>query len=634
MTSPSTQAYLAHLETLGIDASTITADERSTVRDVVPQALALPELAELPLIAFRDEDGAGELELGATIGMGGMGVVRTATQIALRRPVAVKLVRSEGASRPRLDLLREAVVAGRLQHPNVIPIYALGRSRDGAPVLVMKHIRGVPWADLIHAPGDHAEQIGDDPLSFHLGIFTAVCNAVSFAHSEGVLHRDLKPDNVMIGGFGEVYLLDWGLAVALDEGMSGLLAVGDIAGIAGTPGYMAPEMAAVDASNIGVRTDVYLLGAVLHEVLTARPLHEGRTLIEVLARAHASPPPKLAEAPEELADVCRRATARATADRYADVASLRAAVEAFLRHRGSRELAAQAQRRLDDFTAYVESAREQEVDPAAANRARIEADFGFRQALREWSDNPVAADGARALDIASTDLEISRGHLDEAARLLEQLVDPPLELSERLDVARRVAEERSLAAADLEALRRAQDPAVDATVRSKLAYLLALISAAPILSLFAAERAGIYTARHVDVLISMVLVAVIDRAWTGWRNETTPHPIDRMLTRALTYGGVVFAAAIGLGWVGGLGVGETVGVGCLVGATIGATLAASLSWVWVYMAVVYLLAAAVCFVWPDVALGAYGLALLLGLGGLSALSSRVYADAPADRGQS
>ena len=148
----------------------------------------------------------------------------------------------------------------------MVPVYDLGLDESGAPFIVMKHNEGDHWLKLLgddealkkHAPGR-------ERLDAHLAILVQVCNAVHFAHSRGVIHRDLKPENVMVGSFGEVYLVDWGVATK----------PGPVTQIAGTPAYMAPEMLGGDGAEISPRTDVYLLGAVLYEILAGRAPHTG-----------------------------------------------------------------------------------------------------------------------------------------------------------------------------------------------------------------------------------------------------------------------------------------------------------------------------------------------------------------------
>ena len=141
-------------------------------------------------------------------------------------------------------LLREAVITGALEHPNIVPVHMLGRDEDGHPVLVMKRIQGQLWSELL----------GKASLDRHLEILKDICNALHYAHSRGVVHLDLKTQNVLIGEFGEVSLLDWGIARRLSDPAPGVML--------GTPAYMASEM--VSGEKLTPLTDVYLLGSTLH----------------------------------------------------------------------------------------------------------------------------------------------------------------------------------------------------------------------------------------------------------------------------------------------------------------------------------------------------------------------------------
>ncbi|MCZ7681391.1 MAG: protein kinase [Sandaracinaceae bacterium] len=161
------------------------------------------------------------LALRGTLGEGGMGIVRLATQRSLGRDVAVKTVKgSQAAERATGALLREACVMGLLEHPNVVPVYDLVVGDAGEPAIVMRKIEGSSWASVMHDPAAlRARFDAEDALEWNLRVLAQVCNVVDFAHSRGILHRDLKPENVMLGEFGEVYVVDWGLAVALREGL-------------------------------------------------------------------------------------------------------------------------------------------------------------------------------------------------------------------------------------------------------------------------------------------------------------------------------------------------------------------------------------------------------------------------------
>lgn len=267
-----------------------------------------------------------DLTLVRTLGEGGMGRVHLARQRSLDREVAVKGLKRGATSRVAVALVREARTTGALEHPGVIPVHALGLDERGWPVLVMKRVDGAPWCDLLGDPS-HAlwSTRGDDePLWSNLEILLRVCETVQFAHSRGVLHLDIKPENVMVGAFGEVYLVDWGIARRMDEGEDA-----DVAGIVGTPAYMAPEM--VIGSELSPRTDVYLLGATLHQVLTGRARHHGTDLQSVLLAAAVSDRVGYsADVPAPLADLCNRATARDPEGRPADAGAFRQEVLRFI----------------------------------------------------------------------------------------------------------------------------------------------------------------------------------------------------------------------------------------------------------------------------------------------------------------
>jgi eukaryotic-like serine/threonine-protein kinase len=263
-------------------------------------------------------DPEADILITGVLGSGGMGVVQLAEQRSLRRQVAIKRLhgagRNPGDPEEPAGLLREALLGGSLDHPNVVPIHALGRD-DHGPLLVMKRVEGRSWSELIATPT--VEYLsGRAPMERHIEILIQVCNAVDFAHSRGIVHRDLKPDNVMVGRFGEVYLLDWGVACELESRDTADL------GPIGTPCYMAPEML-FGSGGISERTDVYLLGATLHEIVSGRVRHDGNDLRSVLRSVLLSQPVSYGhEVPEELGAICNRATALWPADRFAIVLTL------------------------------------------------------------------------------------------------------------------------------------------------------------------------------------------------------------------------------------------------------------------------------------------------------------------------
>jgi len=241
--------------------------------------------------------GSSGYDLGDVIGRGGMGEVMLARDRRLGRDVAIKRML-------RLDpdlvtrFLREARIQARLDHPAIVPVHEAGEDSEGRPYFTMKRLTGVTLDKLIAAP--------DTKLQPMLRAFVDVCLAIELAHSKGVVHRDLKPTNIMLGDFGEVYVLDWGVARVLgsaDEPADATTASeGEtVAGeLIGTPGYMAPEQ--VRAEQVGPAADVYALGCILFEILTREPLHpRGPAALDTTLAVAESPAyrrPELAIAPE------------------------------------------------------------------------------------------------------------------------------------------------------------------------------------------------------------------------------------------------------------------------------------------------------------------------------------------------
>ena len=416
----------------------------------------------------RSEAGiAGGLVMGATIGEGGMGIVRTATQRSLGRNVAVKTLRPEVKSeQATLRLLREAWVTGALEHPNIVPVYDLGLDDDGTPIIVLKHIEGLSWSDLIADAAAVKARFGaEDLLEHNLRILVQLCNAVSLAHSKGVLHRDLKPENVMIGRFGEVYLVDWGIAVSLKEDPTGRLPLAvEATEMAGTPSYMAPEMLG-GMGKLEERTDVYLLGAILHEILAGRPPHVGENFKQIVTSILLSRFTFPEHIPEELASIARRAMSRAPADRFASADELRKKVEWYLRHRGSLALSAEASLRLDEMRAVLRAKSDPDEIRDRVNHLFAEARFGYRQAIRACDDNEGARVGLREATELVVVFELEEGTPEAAAAALAELDTPPPELAKRVAEAMRRREAEKARVATLEKLSAELDPATGRRTR-------------------------------------------------------------------------------------------------------------------------------------------------------------------------
>ncbi|MCB9713713.1 MAG: protein kinase [Myxococcales bacterium] len=289
------------------------------------------------------------------LGRGGMGEVRLARDQTVGRRVALKVIRHGRAHRPRsrARFMREARIQGQLEHPAVVPVYDISETPDGRPYFTMKRVSGVTLEEVITSLRKGTPEAKESYSRRRLlEAFARVCLTVDYVHHSGVLHRDLKPANVMLGRFGEVYLLDWGLAklfrdeedeplepspdgpeaTTLDD-HDGRTAAGELMG---TPGYMAPEQIDAGGRPLDERADIYSLGAILFELLTYEPLHPrgpiqrklGSTIRGADARAHERFPQR--DVPPELESICVRATADEPDARYPSARALAEAVEAFL----------------------------------------------------------------------------------------------------------------------------------------------------------------------------------------------------------------------------------------------------------------------------------------------------------------
>ncbi len=493
-------------------------------------------LAKLPRLALTGGAGPAELAIGQTLGQGGMGVVRGATQLSIGRTVAVKAVRPEHTSpAATLELLREAWVTGLLEHPNIVPVYALGRADDGTPMFVMKRIEGTSWRELL-AARPAAALTDEAELDRHLEILFGVMNAVAFAHSRGVVHRDLKPDNVMVGSFGEVYVLDWGLAVGLRADPRVPRAV-DVRGVAGTPAYMAPEMARSDAQALSERTDVYLLGAILHELLTGAPPHAAPTVVDSLASAwNADAPTFDVAVPAELAAVARRALAAEPRERFRSVEEMRRALQTYRMRRSSRQLTQEATARLDAFAARVDGAPSPDEVVHVYNLFG-ECRFGFRQALRTWEGNDDARDGLSDALGLMLDFELRQGALPAARVLLEELEalrGPRPELARHLSDLEAERAERQAELVRLERFSRENDLSFAARRRSVLVYVQAAFWGVVNLAAAAVEHFGRYQITAVDMLVATLLASLgLAGAVLRLRGELLGNSVNRRLMLAL-----------------------------------------------------------------------------------------------------
>jgi tetratricopeptide (TPR) repeat protein len=278
---------------------------------------------------------------------GGIGEIWLAEDSEIGRQVALKRLRKR-REEVQERFLVEAQVTGQLEHPGIVPVHDLGVDEEGRPFYVMSFIHGRTLKEVIeehHAGGSTSGEDREVQASRLLEIFVKVCQAVAYAHHRGVVHRDLKPDNVMIGPFGEALVLDWGMAkVCGQPEPSGVPPVRptyssdsgetEVGMVMGSPPYMAPEVADGRAADADERTDVYLLGATLYHILTGQAPRQGRSHEEIveLARTVPPPPPRRLkpDVPRALEAVCLKAMAHRNQDRYRNAQELAQDMERYL----------------------------------------------------------------------------------------------------------------------------------------------------------------------------------------------------------------------------------------------------------------------------------------------------------------
>ena len=505
------------------------------VDDTLPATETLPANsrgAMEPLVVSRELRSLDDFEVLGELGRGGLGVVHRAQQRSLGREVALKRthLRSEHA---RTELVEEARITGRLEHPNVVPIHGVLEDNDGIAV-IMKRISGQPWSQLIADEGVGLER--------HLDIFRQVCAAVAFAHSRGVAHRDIKPDNVMIGEFDEVYLVDWGLARSLDEN-------GEVKStrIVGTPAYMAPEMLDGVASP---RSDLFAMGAVLYELLSGRPPYQGTTVGEVLiAIAQYQSLPELPGAEHaELMSICQRACAKDPAERYESVLAFRDALQESRQHRAAAEMTSLGEQRLGELEKLAADERY-----AEAQETFIEARFAIDHSLRLWPDNDAARGLRERCLLRMAEIELQRDHVESAYELVQAMHSPPEELVTRIAAARR---ERDDDKARFAALERDRDHSVGASARRSAQQWLAVLVVLLIAG-FVSLRVflpGVLEGSARLVLVSLAVLVLGVAVVGAWRRTEPFNLINRRIAQIVLGVMVLSAAQRTMGHIAGTSV--------------------------------------------------------------------------------
>ncbi len=373
---------------------------------LVPSMESLARTEEFTIQELVAEDGAGQ--------------IFRADQGSLCRGVAIKKLLPEQLEKEagfdaQDAFVAEALVTGVLEHPNIVPVHALGQDNKGHWFCSMKMVRGTSWKDLLHPesepqPSPEPPTSASGPVALrdieffaqraskldeNLKILHSVCNAVAFAHSKNLIHRDLKPENVMVGAFGEVLLVNWGLAVdvtdALDQAEA-RVPHKSAARPGGTAEYMAPEQTHADGNLLSTQTDVFLLGAILHELLTGRAPNAAENISLALTKAYQCDATReYDKGLPELAEICRKALSKQPQKRYANASEFQAALNEYSKHHLSTQTATKA-------------AREAKRNDS---RSLARAVVLYDQALELWPGNKTAANAAQKARAALAEMEFA-----------------------------------------------------------------------------------------------------------------------------------------------------------------------------------------------------------------------------------
>ncbi len=399
-------------------------------------------------IGAPGDAGPPEFVLEERIATGGMGEVYEAVQTSLGRRLAIKRIKPELADDRRLmqALQVEARITAVLDHPSIVPVHELGVDSEGRVFYGMKRIEGTPWNELLARsrrrrrsdPELFAEEIDE-----HLSILMRVAEALAYAHSRGILHRDIKPSNVIVGDFGDVKLVDWGLAARYfdppDEETQVVAHLSQVPIICGTPTYMAPETALGLRELVGAASDVYLLGATLFEILYGEPPHRAETAELALARASLNEwalPDEIPRALEPwhfaLQPIVQVALAPDPKDRFENAGALRRALQQGLRNVTSVRVATEAHAlleslrdpygaaaaTLDPSMTFVPSAVR---TPRDRYRAITRVIAGLEQALSSWPGNAEARHWLADAHLYRAETSLEEGDFTLVETSLEQL---------------------------------------------------------------------------------------------------------------------------------------------------------------------------------------------------------------------
>jgi serine/threonine-protein kinase len=472
------------------------------------------------------------LVLQRVLGRGGMARVLLARQLDLGRDVAVKVAREPGNANLTQRLLKEARLTGALEHPVIVPVHYLATDDAGDVQVVLKRVEGEPWSALKDDAETVKARFGSELFDWNVRVLITVCGALGFAHERGVIHRDVKTSNVMVGRHGEVYLVDWGLGGLLTPDDTGLLPwVGEAVG-AGTLAFMAPEQFPGAQHPLSPATDVYLLGGVLFELLTGSPPFAGRSSVADGGRLEGPPARYVSASLEPFLAIARRALEPEPGRRFPSATDFKLALEQGLRRRDAERLADRAERLLG--LAAEPAAGVSRTDAA---RDANEAAFTLRLARES------GADAARIdrLETRLVHLQVERALADGRPAVAAQALSSHGRAVPELALKVKAAADE---AARREQLGRELDPSLGRRRRVSFVFTFALQVA-----LFYGGRLffpSLYTSRWALMVSSALFLAVFLVLMAVFRDVVSSSRLNRQMAQliiVLTAGQVASRAA-------------------------------------------------------------------------------------------
>lgn len=401
-----------------------------------------------------------EVQVKKQIGQGGMGVVFLGHQKLLERNVAIKRLKKQ-SQRLADALIHEARITGNLEHPNIIPIHSVNILEEEEPEVIMKYIQGTSFNKKISSTPEESE------IRENLQTLMQICHPLEFAHAQGIIHRDIKPENIMLGAFGEVYLLDWGLAFQMTQ------AEKETSGLVGTPAYMAPEMLIGDPKKINKTTDVYLLGACLHHILIGQPKHSGSSIKEALRNVRRSKPYLYPNGLLSLiGSVANKACSAQMNLRHQSVEEFRKDISNILKRWEALKLIETAEELLNELQSMQSNPA---VDQLQAHAVFNQAKFAFEQSLKLFPENHEAPKGIKRAIVMMTNLMIQLTQYTYAQDLLKEsnIQDPALQ--NRIKMALAEQQEQENHQKSLEEEVQKHNPQFSAKFRASISlYLIGL----------------------------------------------------------------------------------------------------------------------------------------------------------------